>query len=66
LRDAPEPERERLSRSSDVGDYSVDGRTDRAGFEIRPGVTAVGELLAKLGLMPQKPLQRAYRQLHQS
>ena len=24
-------------------------------------VTAVGELLAKLGLTPQKPLQRAYQ-----
>ena len=29
-------------------------------FGIRLGVTAVGELLAKLGLTPQKPLQRAY------
>jgi len=28
-------------------------------FAIRLGVTAVGELLAKLGLTPQKPLQRA-------
>jgi transposase len=28
---------------------------------IRLGVTAVGELLAKLGLTPQKPLQRAYQ-----
>ena len=29
-------------------------------FGIRLGLTAVGELLAKLGLTPQKPLQRAY------
>ena len=28
-------------------------------FAIRLGVTAVGELLAKLGLTPQKPLQRS-------
>ena len=28
---------------------------------IRLGVTAVGELLAKLGMTPQKPLQRAYQ-----
>lgn len=30
-------------------------------FGIRMGVTAVGMLLAKLGLTPQKPLQRAYQ-----
>ena len=30
-------------------------------FAIRLGVTAVGGLLAKLGLTPQKPLQRAYQ-----
>lgn len=30
-------------------------------FHIRLGVTAVGELLAKLGLTSQKPLQRAYQ-----
>jgi transposase len=30
-------------------------------FEIGLGLTAVGELLAKLGLTPQKPLQRAYQ-----
>jgi transposase len=30
-------------------------------FAITLGVTAVGELLAKLGLTPQKPLQRAYQ-----
>src|SRR5271156_1384072 len=30
-------------------------------YAIRLGVTAVGELLAKLGLTPQKPLQRAYQ-----
>src|SRR5438034_11636002 len=30
-------------------------------FGVELGVTAVGELLAKLGLTPQKPLQRAYQ-----
>src|ERR1700730_4400266 len=30
-------------------------------FGIRLGLTAVGGLLAKLGLTPQKPLHRAYR-----
>lgn len=30
-------------------------------FEIKLGLTAVGELLARLGLTPQKPLQRAYQ-----
>ena len=30
-------------------------------FSVRLGLTAVGELLAKLGLTPQKPLQRAYQ-----
>lgn len=30
-------------------------------FGLRLGLTAVGELLAKLGLTPQKPLQRAYQ-----
>ena len=30
-------------------------------FDIRLGLSAVGELLAKLGLTPQKPLQRAYQ-----
>ena len=30
-------------------------------FGVRLGVTAVGPLLAKLGLTPQKPLQRAYQ-----
>ena len=30
-------------------------------FGLRLGVSAVGELLAKLGLTPQKPLQRAYQ-----
>lgn len=30
-------------------------------FRMRLGVTAVGALLAKLGLTPQKPLQRAYQ-----
>lgn len=30
-------------------------------FGVTLGVTAVGELLARLGLIPQKPLQRAYQ-----
>jgi transposase len=30
-------------------------------FGVRIGLTAVGELLSKLGLTPQKPLQRAYQ-----
>ena len=30
-------------------------------FGVNVGLTAVGELLAKLGLTPQKPLQRAYQ-----
>jgi len=30
-------------------------------FGVHLGVSAVGELLAKLGLTPQKPLQRAYQ-----
>jgi transposase len=30
-------------------------------FDVRLGLTAVGELLARLGLTPQKPLQRAYQ-----
>lgn len=30
-------------------------------FNMKLGLTAVGELLAKLGLTPQKPLQRAYQ-----
>ena len=30
-------------------------------FGVRLGLTAIGELLAKLNLMPQKPLQRAYQ-----
>jgi transposase len=30
-------------------------------FGVRLGLTVVGELLAKLGLTPQKPLQRAYQ-----
>jgi len=30
-------------------------------FGLQLGLTAVGELLAKLGLTPQKPLQRAYQ-----
>ena len=30
-------------------------------FGIRLGLTVVGEMLAKLGLTPQKPLQRAYQ-----
>jgi hypothetical protein len=42
-------------------DAVIGGGADRAKFAIRLGVTAVGELLAKLGLTPQKPLQRAYQ-----
>jgi transposase len=30
-------------------------------FDVRLGLSAVGELLAKQGLTPQKPLQRAYQ-----
>jgi transposase len=30
-------------------------------FKVNLGLTAVGDLLAKLGLTPQKPLQRAYQ-----
>ena len=30
-------------------------------FDVKLSVTAVGELLAKLGLTPQNPLQRAYQ-----
>lgn len=30
-------------------------------FGVKLGLTAIGELLAKLGLTPQKPLQRAYQ-----
>jgi transposase len=30
-------------------------------FNVRLGLTAVGDLLARLGLTPQKPLQRAYQ-----
>jgi transposase len=30
-------------------------------FQIKLGLTAIGELLAKLGLTPQKPLERAYQ-----
>ncbi len=37
------------------------GLPGAAGSWIRLGVTTVGELLAKLGLTPQKPLQRAYQ-----
>lgn len=30
-------------------------------FGVKLGLTAIGKLLAKLGLTPQKPLQRAYQ-----
>jgi transposase len=30
-------------------------------FAVKLGITAVGEMLARMGLMPQKPLQRAYQ-----
>ena len=36
-------------------------RPDRAEIQHSLGVTAVGALLAKLGLTPQKPLQRTYQ-----
>ena len=39
----------------------VVGAVDRARVWVRLGVTAVGKLLAQLGLTPQKPLQRAYQ-----
>jgi transposase len=29
-------------------------------FDVNLGITAVGKLLTKLGLTPQKPLKRAY------
>jgi transposase len=37
------------------------GRLIEQKFGIRLGLTAVGALLARLGLTPQKPLQRAYQ-----
>lgn len=40
---------------------SVVGDMIERKFGIRLGLTAVGELLAKLNLTPQKPLQRAYQ-----
>ena len=40
---------------------SVVGDLIERKFGIRLGLTAVGELLAKLNLTPQKPLQRAYQ-----
>ena len=33
-------------------------------FDVKLGVTAIGKLLAKLRLTPQKPLQRAYQREH--
>ena len=32
-------------------------------FNIKIGVTAVDEMLARIGLTPQKPLQRAYQRV---
>lgn len=40
---------------------AVVGQLIEKKFGKRLGLTAVGELLAKLGLTPQKPLQRAYQ-----
>ena len=40
---------------------SIEAELIERKFAIRLGVTAEGELLAKLGLTPQKPLQRAYQ-----
>ena len=40
---------------------AIVGKLIEKKFGIRLGLTAVGELLAKLGLTPQKPLQRAYQ-----
>ena len=51
-----DPRRYRLD--SDCGPAVVGGRVDERKFAIRLGVTAVGELLAKLGLTPQKRLTR--------
>ena len=45
----------------DFGLWSVVADLIERKFGIRLGVTAVGALLAKLGLTPQKPLQRAYQ-----
>ena len=42
-------------------DTSRAGRADPEEVGVGLGLTAVGELLAKLGLTPQKPLQRAYQ-----
>jgi transposase len=42
-------------------DASVVADLSAQKFAVRLGLTAVGELLAKLGLTPQKPLQRAYQ-----
>ena len=50
-------------RRNKTGANGVNHDTDliERKFNIRLGVTAVGALLAKLGLTPQKPLQRAYQ-----
>ena len=43
------------------GHTMVVGKLIAQKFDVRLGLTAVGELFAKLGLTPQKPLQRAYQ-----
>ena len=40
---------------------SVVAKLIEKNFRVHLGVSAVGELLARLGLTPQKPLQRAYQ-----
>jgi transposase len=40
---------------------SIVARLIEQKYGVRIGLTAVGELLAKLGLTPQKPLERAYQ-----
>ena len=68
----PKQEQQRLRwvDGRDARQYGLDfGRWTRAvvadlierTFGLRPSVTSVGALLARLGLSPQKPLQRAYQ-----
>src|SRR5215831_18599586 len=59
--DHPAPLAALSSKSSVLWTRSVVADLIEQKFGIRLGVTAVGELLAKLGLTPQKPLQRAYQ-----
>jgi hypothetical protein len=53
----------RYSPSFDFGLWTrqITGELIEQKFGVKLGVTAVGKLLAKLGLTPQKPLQRAYQ-----